>query len=195
MQDVDYINEFSPDYIGYVFAPSKRQISPENAGMLSRNVKTEIKKAGVFVNESAENIITTVEKSGIDIIQLHGDENAELISFLRKNTNCEIWKAVRVKSEEDIYLAEKIGADKLLLDSFSASQYGGTGKVADWSIIKNTHINLPFFVAGGLNAGNILSAVSELNPYGLDISGGIETDGFKDREKIKQIIQLLERNE
>lgn len=194
-EDIEYINEFCPDYIGFVFAPSRRMITPENAAALNSIKRSDIKSVGVFVNSSVSDICSAAEISGIDVIQLHGDENAEYICELRKHTGLEIWKAVRVKTEDDISKAHKLGADKLLLDSFSSSQYGGTGKTADWNIIKRSDITAPFFVAGGINADNILSAVSELSPYGIDISGGIETDGVKDREKIKKIIQLLERNE
>ena len=83
--------------------------------------------------------------------------------------------------------------DKLLLDSFSKDSYGGTGKTADWSVIKNTIITKPFFLAGGLNADNIEQAISEVNPFGVDISGGIETDGFKDKNKINKIMTILRK--
>ena len=102
---------------------------------------------------------------------------------------------MRVRDSGDIQKADMMQADKLLLDSFSVSQYGGTGKTADWNIIKNTTIKTPFFIAGGLNEQNILSAVSELSPFGLDISGGIETEGTKDLNKMKKITDLLERND
>lgn len=194
-QDAEYVNITKPDYIGFVFAPSRRYISPEDAANLSTKISSEIKKAGVFVNETPENILNTVQTTGLDIIQLHGDESAEFIDILRNKTDCEIWKAVRVRTTDDIIKADIMKADKLLLDSFSASQYGGTGKTADWNIIKQTPVRTPFFVAGGINEQNILTAVSELSPFGIDISGGIETDGTKDLHKMKKIIDLLERND
>lgn len=194
-QDAEYVNITLPDYVGFVFAPSRRYISPEDAAELSEIIRPEIKKAGVFVNESQENIMNTVHTAKLDIIQLHGDENEEFINSLRKITDCEIWKAVRVRDSGDIQKADMMQADKLMLDSFSVSQYGGTGKTADWNIIKNTTIKTPFFIAGGLNEQNILSAVSELSPFGLDISGGIETEGTKDLNKMKKITDLLERND
>ena len=193
--DIDYINEFSPDYIGFIFAPSKRMITPRDAGLLNQRRKKSISSVGVFVNTSVKDVLTAVSISGMDIIQLHGDEDEQYIWELRKHTDREIWKAVRIKKQDDIIKAQKLGADKLLLDSFSETAYGGTGVCADWSIIKNTDINVPFFVAGGINESNILSAINELHPYGIDISGGIESNGTKDREKIKNIIKLLERNE
>lgn len=191
--DIDYINEFSPDYIGFIFAPSKRMITPRNAGILNRRRKGSISSVGVFVNAAIEEVLTAMNISGIDILQLHGDETKEYISELRQHTDNEIWKAVRVKQPDDIIKAQDLGADKLLLDSFSETAYGGTGVCSDWNIIKNTDIKVPFFIAGGINEHNILSA-AQLDPYGIDISGGIESNGTKDRDKIKKIIKLFERN-
>ncbi len=190
-EDVEYVNEFLPDYIGYVFADSRRQVSTELAASLNSYLDPKIKSAGVFVNFPPEKAAETAEKVGLDIIQLHGNEDKNYISALRKMTGCEIWKAVRVRTAQDILNGEAAGADKLLLDSFSASAYGGTGKTADFGIIKNTPVKLPFFLAGGLNSENILSALKEIMPYGADLSGGIETDGLKDREKIKEIINIV----
>lgn len=192
-EDIEYANTARPDYIGFIFAPSKRYISPEDAAALSENLNPAIKKVGVFVNADGSDIVHTADKCGLNVIQLHGDEDAELISYLREWTDCEIWKAVRVRSSEDILNAEKLGADVLLLDSFSKEAYGGTGKVADWDVIKNTEISMPYFIAGGLTAENIPEALYALSPYGLDISGGIETDGCKDLSKMIVINTILGR--
>ncbi|MDD6824770.1 MAG: phosphoribosylanthranilate isomerase [Oscillospiraceae bacterium] len=194
-EDIDYINIVKPDYIGFVFADSKRFISPDDVRCLIKKTNPEIKKAGVFVNESLSGIVNAVKTSGIDIIQLHGDEDADYINSLRNLTDCEIWKAVRVKKTEDILKSEKIGADMLLLDSFSEAQYGGTGKTSDWNIIKSSGISSPFFLAGGINENNIQEAISSVSPFGIDISGGIETNGYKDINKMKKIIDLIERND
>lgn len=190
-EDIEYANEFLPDYIGFVFAPSKRQVSALTAESLASELDSRIKKAGVFVNAAIEEVCEIQKTAGLDVIQLHGDETQEYLQNLRNRVKCKIWRAVRVKSADDIKAADKMCADLLLLDSFSASAYGGTGKTADWSIIKNTAIETPFFLAGGLNINNITQAVNEVHPDGLDISGGIETDGFKDREKIRNIMKLI----
>ncbi len=192
-EDVEYANITRPDYIGFIFAPSKRYISPEDAAAISESLNPVIKKAGVFVNAEGSDIVHTADICGLDVIQLHGDEDAEMISYLRERTECEIWKAVRVKSSEDILNAEKLGADVLLLDSFSKEAYGGTGKVADWDVIRNTDISMPYFIAGGLTAENIPEALNSLSPYGFDISGGIETDGCKDLGKMQVIMTVLGR--
>ncbi|MGN1480549.1 phosphoribosylanthranilate isomerase, partial [Porcipelethomonas sp.] len=118
-------------------------------------------------------------------------ETADYLHKLKSMVKCKIWRAVRVKSTDDIKAADNTDADCLLLDSFSKSGYGGTGKTADWSIIRNTEIKKPFFLAGGLNTENIPDALKAVKPYGIDISGGIETNGVKDREKIKNIMELI----
>lgn len=190
-EDISYVNEFKPDYIGFVFAPSKRQISADFAAKLRAELDSGIKAVGVFVNSSPEETAHTAETVGLDVIQLHGDENKSFISSLRKITQCEIWKAIRVRTSEDIITGDNMGADKLLLDSYSSESYGGTGKKANLDAIKKSNIKTPFFLAGGLNAHNIVSALQSISPFGADISGGIETNGFKDKNKIKEIINLV----
>ena len=121
---------------------------------------------------------------------LHGDEDGEYIRSL--SVKCEIWKAVRVRSTEDILNAEKLGCDRLLLDSFVKNSVGGTGVTADWDIIKNTDISLPYFLAGGIGEDNMAAAL-EICPN-IDLSGSVETDGVKDREKVRRITELYRSN-
>lgn len=197
LQDIDYANEFLPDFAGFVFAQSKRQITPEIASDLKKRLSCEIKAVGVFVNENIDVLSEIALKSELDVIQLHGDENREYIEELKRKLNSiEIWKAVRVTDENGIIEAEKLPCDKLLFDAFSKSAYGGTGCVANINVILDakSKIRKPFFLAGGLNYNNILDTIKKTNPYGVDISSGIETDGFKDKEKIKAIITLLRGN-
>ncbi|MDO5560294.1 MAG: phosphoribosylanthranilate isomerase [Oscillospiraceae bacterium] len=190
-EDIEYMNEFRPDYIGYVFAPSPRRITPKHARKLNKKLAIGIRSAGVFVNEPVDELIDAVKISGVDVIQLHGDETREYISELRKLTDKKIWKAVRVRDSSDIVRADMFGADALVLDSYSRSRYGGTGKTSDWDVISNIRISTPFFMAGGIDTSNLSNCVSEIDPYGIDISGGIETDGHKDHEKIKQIMKII----
>lgn len=109
----------------------------------------------------------------------------------QENLSYEIWKAVRVKDEDTIRMVNQFQADKLLLDSFTAVAYGGSGKVANWKIIQTAKIEKPFFLAGGLTEQNIVEGIKTVQPYGIDLSGGIETDGCKDRNKIARIIELV----
>lgn len=191
-EDIAFLNEFRPDYAGFVFAGQKRRVSPEAAADLAQKLKPEIGRVGVFVDEAPEFIASTVQFAGLNVVQLHGDETAREIEALRRLLpGIEIWKAVRVRDRASIPAALGLGADLLLLDSFSKDEYGGTGKTADFSLIREANLREPFVLAGGLNSDNLESSVRELSPYGVDISSGIETDGVKDRRKIEQIMRIL----
>lgn len=183
-EDVAYVNEFPPDYIGFVFAKSKRQVTIEQAAALSGKLRSGIQTVGVFVNEPLDHLLQIAQAVGLDALQLHGDEDARYIEALHIRTALPIWKAVRVTDVESIRRAELLPVDLLLLDSFSPASYGGTGKVANWDVIRDAKPQKPFFLAGGLNAKNLREAVESVCPAGIDLSGGIETDGRKDREKI-----------
>ena len=190
-EDTEYLNEFPPDYAGFVFAESKRKVTLRQAEALSKLLLPSIKKAGVFVNRPIEEMAAFADI--IDIYQLHGDEDNTYIDRLRQIApEKEIWKAVRVRSQEDILKAESLNADKLLFDAFSKTSYGGTGKAFDHTLLTKAKINKPFFAAGGITADNLETAALTLEPYGIDLSGGSETNGFKDREKIKQIAEIAE---
>lgn len=192
-EDVELMNIFRPDFVGFVFAESKRQVSPRKASELSAQLDKGIKKVGVFVNENIDTVSEAVEAASLDVIQLHGEENEEYIKSLRVFfPQKSIWKAVRVKSSEDIKKAEGLSVDMLLLDSFSESEYGGSGRVADLSVIKCCEISKPYFLAGGINASNAISIFNEIKPNGLDISSGIEENGVKDFNKIQEIMRCIE---
>lgn len=188
LEDIQAVNEYKPDYIGFVFAGKKRNITPETAHMLKQNLLSEIKAVGVFVNADIEFILNLVLSGTIDIIQLHGDEDTEYISRLRKKTATPIIKAVRVKSVNDIYSCEKLPCDYMLLDTYVKDSYGGSGVTFDWSVIPK--VGKPFFLAGGLTIENLANG-ARTNPYCLDISSGVETNGFKDKEKIKKAIEIV----
>lgn len=190
-EDIIYANECIPDYIGFVFAESKRKVSAQKAQELGKQLDPSIKTVGVFVNEAAENLISTVWQSDIDIIQLHGDEDKEYIEKVKRQTEKEVWKAVRVRTAEDIKKAMELPADKLLLDSFSEDSYGGTGKVMDLDVLKQAVIQKPYFIAGGLTINNLSGILADTEPYGIDISSGIETGGVKDRDKMIRVIQCV----
>lgn len=199
-QDIEYVNEFLPDYIGFIFAKSKRQITSAECLVLKKELDPSIKTVGVFVNESLEKVISTTLVANLDVIQLHGDETREYIldlkNILKNSTSLKdtlVWKAIRVKEKKDIISGDNLPVDCLLLDSFSKQAYGGTGKTIDLDIIKNSTIKNQFFLAGGLNIDNILNTLSEVSPYGVDISSGVETDGFKDKNKIEKIINCIRR--
>lgn len=193
MEDIRYVNEFVPDYVGFVFAKSRRQVTPVQAAALRRALAAPIQAVGVFVNEAPETVARIARDVFLNAVQLHGDEDAAYIARLRAllppGTN--LWKAVRVQKESDLQHAQSYGADLVLFDAFSKDAYGGTGKTADWSLFGRVSPPRPFFLAGGLHAGNLLEAARQVRPDGVDLSGGIETNGVKDREKIKQILSII----
>lgn len=189
--DIIYANEYLPDYIGFVFAESRRKVSGEETKNLGAQLDPFIKKVGVFVNEPVRSLITISKQAGLDIIQLHGDEGEEYIKEVKHETGKELWKAVRVRMVKDIQEAQRLPADKLLLDSFSEESYGGTGKVMDFAVLDQADIRKPYFIAGGLTVENLPEILKKAEPYGIDISSGIETEGVKDREKMLKVIQCV----
>ncbi len=188
-QDIQYVNDALPDFIGFVFAKSKRQVTAEIAEQLRNCLDSSITPVGVFVNEDMDKITTLCKKGIIDIIQLHGDESADYIAALRQKINNPIIKAVRVRDSESVRAACSLPCDYLLLDTYSGNDYGGTGKAFDWRLISDTA--RPFFLAGGISAENAETAIKNIRPYCLDVSSGVETDSFKDRNKILNIVNLV----
>ena len=184
-EDIDYVNEALPDYIGFVFAKSRRQVTPEQAESLKRNLDPKIQIVGVFVNAPMEEIADLLKKGIIHIPQLHGSENDEYIRSLKTLVPCTVIKAIKVETAEDILLAQASPADYLLLDHGA----GGTGEAFDWSLVQEC--DKPYFLAGGIHAGNVEQAVRTGNPYGIDLSSGVETHGVKDRDKILEIVRRI----
>ena len=185
--DIDYVDEAKPDFIGFVFAKSRRQVSVEWAEIMRSRLSSDIKSVGVFVNEPLVNVAKLLNNNIIEMAQLHGDENENYIKELKSLTltNKPIIKAVRVLSQNDIEAAQHTLADFLLLDNGT----GGTGESFDWSLV--SHVKKPFFLAGGLKIDNIEQAIATTNPYAVDLSSGVETDGLKDQDKILEIVRRM----
>lgn len=178
--DIEYVNELLPDYIGFVFAKkSRRYIDEQDAEELKKILDNRIKAVGVFVNESEENIFKYADKGIIDIAQLHGSEDDSFI--MRIKEKLPVIKAFKVTEQTDIEAINNSSADYVLLDSGD-----GSGKTFDWHLIEK--IKRPYFLAGGLNAENVKEAVNLLNPYAVDVSSGVEENGNKSYNKIKQFI-------
>lgn len=189
MQDIEYVNEALPDFIGFVFAKSHRQISHEAAAQLKNVLDSKIKAVGVFVNESIETISNLCFRGVIDYVQLHGDEDAEYISSLRQRVSTPIIKAIRVKDVNSLKATQELFCDFLLLDTYSDNEFGGTGKPFNWEFVNG--IDKPFFLAGGINFKNAKAAIESTKPYCLDVSSGVETNGIKDENKIHQLVKLV----
>lgn len=225
-EDVGYINRYLPDYCGFVFAKSKRQVTCEFAKELALMTDERIIRVGVFVNEKPEVCADIFNKGIIDIIQLHGSEDKEyekkLLNLLSRegriqalhdlpngngiksdpdfpyeekikasNVNIPILRAIRVREKSDLDKVSKTLADTVLLDAYSDVCAGGNGVSFDWSMLSGEADHKPFFLAGGINIDNVERAIKEVRPYGLDISSGVETDGFKSEEKICRIIERI----
>lgn len=271
-KDVIALNQYQPDYVGFVFAQSKRQVSMKTAMELKQLLAPSILAVGVFVNENIDQVVEICTQNIIDIIQLHGEEDETYIKELRTRTKKPIIKAIRVKQEGidtsrdiksedvkpkdietvdietvdietmdmkhmdmkhmdmkhmdmkhmyiesmdikpmnmkhtdiepmdikpmDIKLVEIMpkdieieelacNCDYLLFDTYKEGIYGGCGEVFDWRLAKNC--KKPFFLAGGIHTENVVDAIRICNPYCIDVSSGVETEGFKDPKKIADII-------
>ena len=182
--DIRAANELKPDYIGFVFAPkSRRYVPPEKAAELKRMLDPQIRAAGVFVDEDQQVIEELVRQGVIDAVQLHGREDEAYIHSLRERLGSFlIIQAFSIRTEQDARRAAQSIADLILVDSPG----GGTGKVFEWELLRK--IRRPYFLAGGLTPENAGDAVSLLRPYGVDVSSGIETDGYKDRDKMAEFV-------
>jgi len=202
-QDIEAINTAKPDFVGFIFAPSRRQITPEHAQFLRKNLHPSIKTVGVFVNQlvrdsyqlensTAQNAhasvlnVQLILDDTIDIIQLHGQESEDDIQHLKSITDKPIIKAISVREKSDIIAWQQTAADYLLLDNGT----GGTGQTFDWNLAK--YCTKPYFLAGGLSPDNIAEALQATTPFAVDVSSGVETAGLKDPEKIKNFIRSVQ---
>lgn len=186
-EDIKYANELNPDFIGFVFAPkSKRFVDADTAKELKNLLDSNIKAVGVFVDEDLNAVAKLLKDGIIDIAQLHGSEDDEYIKRLRTLCDKPIIKAFMIESPDDIKKANESSADYVLLDSGK-----GSGVTFNWDLIKE--VNRPYFLAGGLDCDNVENALNSLTPFAVDVSSGIETDGYKDFEKMSRIAQLTER--
>ena len=205
VETIPAVVEAKPDYMGLVFAPSKRQVTVDQAKTLVEELhkqytkrynngaeqsnNDEIKTVGVFVNETLDNLVSIATETNLDAVQLHGDEDEAFIQSLKERTNVEVWKAVQIRSAADAEAWIDSSADMLLFDAYHKDERGGTGEVFDWSCLDE--FERPFMLAGGIDSTNVARAIRTVRPYGIDISSGIETDGVKDNEKITAFTKLV----
>ncbi len=168
------------DYIGFVFAPSKRQVTLEQATELAEIIPTYVKKVGVFVSPSRSELLEAIEKVGLDLVQVHG----QVVDKLFENLPCASIQAVQV--DGDGHVPNSL-ADYLLFDAPVA----GSGQTFDWGRLDTTELSQPFFIAGGLNEDNVEEAIQHFTPYAVDVSSGVETNGQKNHEKIRRFIERV----
>ena len=168
------------DYIGFVFAPSKRQVTLEQAAELAKLIPADVKKVGVFVSPSRSELLEAVDKVGLDFVQVHG----QVVDKLFENLPCGSIQAVQVDEGGHVPNSQ---ADYLLFDAPVA----GSGQTFDWGQLDTTELAQPFFIAGGLNEDNVARAIQHFSPFAVDVSSGVETDGRKDHEKIRRFIERV----
>lgn len=184
-EDIEAANKCKPEYIGFVFwEKSKRKVDKEKARILKAKLDSAIKAVGVFVDESIEVIAELLNDGIIDIAQLHGSEDESYIKELKAVTDKPVIQAFQIKDKSDIIAAMGSSADMLLLDSGQ-----GTGSSFDWELLRN--VDREFFLAGGLNLSNIEAALVSITPYAVDVSSGIETEGYKDPVKMQEFVNIV----
>ena len=184
-EDIEATNRLMPEYIGFVFAPaSRRYIAPEEAAALRQRLRPGIRAVGVFVDAKESAAARLLAEGVIDIAQLHGNEDGAYIARLKARTGKPVIRAFRVKNAEDLRAAEASPADMILLDAGA-----GDGKTFDWSLLSS--VSRPFFLAGGLTPENVAEAVKRYHPFAVDVSSGIETDGFKDCNKMRAFMRAV----
>ncbi len=211
VETIPAVVDAKPDYMGLVFAPSKRQVTVDQAKTLVEELHKQyanrynrdaeqysnqtlihqefIKTVGIFVNEMLDNLVTIATEVNLDAVQLHGDEDEAFIQSLKERTNVEVWKAVQIRSAADAEVWIDSSADMLLFDAYHKDERGGTGEVFDWSCLDD--FERPFMLAGGIDSTNVARAIRTVRPYGIDISSGIETEGVKNDEKIKAFTNIV----
>ncbi|ETP73222.1 phosphoribosylanthranilate isomerase [Lachnospiraceae bacterium JC7] len=197
-EDIEAVNRLRPEYIGFVFyEKSRRNVTEEEAMALREALDPDIISVGVFVDAEPELILRLMRKGIISIAQLHGHETEEYIEKLKKEMEIgfgepehergfKVMKAFLVKTEEDLAAARETDADYILFDNGL-----GSGESFDWEILRD--FPKPYFLAGGLTDANVSDAIQRLSPYAVDISSGVETDGFKDPEKMRSFIDAVRR--
>lgn len=243
IEDVYAVNEFKPDYVGFVFAATKRFVSDESAAIMKAALNSDIPAVGVFVNEPIAHIVKLVREKSIDIIQLHGQEDLNYVNQLREALTKEVgsqdkgeisrvplikviridvtvdekiatekladekladekavnenvyaaWKEKQTEINRKLILeAKKCEPEYLLFDSKVKGIPGGSGQTFDIANLPDdAEIGLPYFLAGGIDLSNVADLIALKSPFGIDVSSAVETDGLKDAEKIKAMIEAV----
>lgn len=201
IEDIEFVNELLPEYVGFVFAKSRRQVSFEEAGELISKLDKRIRTVGVFVNEDINRIKFFADRLGLNVLQFHGNED---IDYINEFNSYKVWKVVSIKADDDMELDGIISenqknldwlnnssVDGILLDSEAKGVQGGTGIAFNWGIIKQLNISKNLILAGGLNCQNITEALNYVTPRVVDVSSGVETEGIKDYKRINEFINKV----
>jgi len=199
LADVAKVNRYLPDYIGFVFANTKRFVTDEQALEMKRALDGRIKAVGVFVDEPLEHVISLYKKGMIDIAQLHGAESDAYIRELKQKTDMCVIKATRVQTPKQVSALMSNEADYMLFDTYKKGELGGTGVRFPLEILEKSLAEMaaqgrsvkPFFLAGGLDWQNVTDVIGKTECFAVDVSTGVETDGVKDEAKIKRFIEKV----
>jgi phosphoribosylanthranilate isomerase len=206
-EDIEYVNELLPDYVGFVFAKSKRQVSLDKAKELINLLDKKIQTVGVFQNEEIDKVKYTAEYLKLDIIQLHGNEDGD---YVKKLYPFKAWKSLGIDAADSLdsneLLQNKVkfhqenlnklysyGIEALLVDSSVKELKGGTGISFNWNILDKLILNKKLILAGGLNDENIQKAIEKVKPYAVDVSSGVEENGIKNYDKMKNFIEKVRK--
>ena len=184
-EDIDYVNEGRPDYIGFVFAVSKRRVLPKQASRLRRKLESGIVSVGVFVNAPAAEIAALFRDGIISIAQLHGGEDGQYIRQLKELCSIPVIKTISVD--------EVANNSSPIPDYYLIDPGAGSGRTFDWEILRQLKTDKPWFLAGGINPDNIGAAMA-LEPFCIDVSSGAETNDVKDRKKILQLTAVVRQH-
>lgn len=186
--DALFAMQCGADYLGFVLVPeTPRYVAPAQIHKIISMLPKQAKTVGVFMNESAERVIRIMEETGLDIAQLHGEEEPEDMEQIGWQR---VWKVVSVTKPSIVTSAAKCRAGMLLADSIVQGKRGGTGVVCDWSLASKLAAKRDVVLAGGLNPDNVAEAIRQVKPYGVDVSSGVEkARGVKDHDKIRSFIE------
>ena len=185
LEDIVAVNRHGADYAGFVFfEKSKRYVDPYKANELIELLRADIKPVGVFMDEPIDNVVRIARLTGVELVQLHGHESDEYVEYIKRTLDRPVIKAYKASEEGALERALHTSADYVMIDSGA-----GSGKKFEWSILKD--FKRDYFLAGGLDPDSVGEAISMLEPFAVDVSSGVETDGIKDEKKIESFIKAV----
>jgi len=185
LEDIIAVNRHGADYAGFVFfEKSKRYVDPYKANELISLLRADIKPVGVFMDEPLDNVVRIARIAGVELVQLHGHESEEYVEYVKRTLDRPVIKAYKASEEGALEKAANSNADYVMIDSGA-----GSGKKFDWSILKD--FKRDYFLAGGLDPESVGEAIRMLEPFAVDVSSGVETDGIKDEKKIAEFIEAV----
>lgn len=186
-EEIYEINELKPDYIGFVFANSKRKVTIEQVKKLYKKLNKSIRAVGVFRDNDEEFILNILKEVPLDVVQLHGNEDISFIKSLKEKVTCDIWKAITINSKEDIRNLNKYPINTIVLDGSNP----GEGKTFNWNMLRGVNINKRIALAGGINESNVEEGIKSINPTIIDVSSGVEEMDEKGLYKSKDKMEIL----